>query len=57
MNQDRGTDDNAATETTDERPVPVEPGPDASPDEWVRYVNQRYPRRGVTAPGSHMGRR
>lgn len=39
------------------QPEPVEPGAGASTDEWVRYVNQRYPRRGVTAPGSHMGRR
>ncbi|GAA1030817.1 MULTISPECIES: hypothetical protein [Amycolatopsis] len=55
MNQDLDTDDDAAPETK-EKPVLVEPGPDASPDEWVRYVNQRYPRHGVTAPGSHMGR-
>ncbi|MFB9925971.1 hypothetical protein ACFORO_12670 [Amycolatopsis halotolerans] len=53
MNQDLGTDD---AETTEDRPVLVEPGPDASPDEWVRYVNQKYPRHGVTDPGSHMGR-
>ncbi|WP_409186740.1 hypothetical protein F9C11_21865 [Amycolatopsis sp. VS8301801F10] len=41
----------------EQEPEPAEPGPDASPDEWVRYVNRTYPRHGVTAPGSHMGHR
>lgn len=49
--------DNAETETKEQKPEPVEPDPGASVDEWVCYVNQRYPRRGVTPPGSHMGRR
>jgi hypothetical protein len=46
-----------APEATEPKPEPVEPGPDASPDEWVRYVNRKYPRHGITTPGSHMGRR
>lgn len=51
------TPETVAPETTEQKPEPVEPGPDASVDAWVHYINQKYPRHGVTAPGSHMGRR
>ncbi|GAB3376151.1 hypothetical protein [Amycolatopsis echigonensis] len=50
-------DGTVSSEAPEQKPEPTEPGPEASTDDWVRYVNQRYPRRGVTAPGSHMGRR